>query len=119
MSQANFPNGRRELNVSTYQMCILMLFNDADELPLDAIRQVFCSFAYQSQLSRLSCSLVGVILQATQIHEIELRRHLLSLCTPKHRILVKASKGKGIADDDTFTFNTEYTSKLRRVKVPL
>lgn len=93
--RANFPMGRRELNVSTYQMCILMLFNEADTFSLDAIRQ------------------------ATQIHEPELRRHLLSLCTPKHRILNKASKGKGIAADDTFTFNAEYTSKLRRVKVPL
>jgi cullin 3 len=93
--RANFPTGRRELNVSTYQMCILMLFNDADTLSLAAIRQ------------------------ATQIQEAELRRHLLSLCTPKHRILNKASKGKGITDDDTFSFNAEYTSKLRRVRVPL
>lgn len=56
--------------MSTYQMCILLLFNDCDVLSLDAIRS------------------------ATGIAETELRRHLLSLCTPKLRILTKASKGK-------------------------
>jgi cullin 3 len=49
----------------------------------------------------------------------ELRRHLVSLCTPKHRVLVKASKGKGVAEDDSFAFNPDFASKLKRVKVPL
>ena len=56
----------------------------------------------------------------TNIPEDELRRHLVSLCTPKHRILRKGSKGKGISgDDDTFTYNADYTSKMTRVKVPM
>jgi cullin 3 len=50
---------------------------------------------------------------------IELKQHLLSLCTPKLKILVKASKGKGIEANDVFTFNAEFTSKLKRIKVPL
>jgi cullin 3 len=51
---------------------------------------------------------------------MELRRHLISLCTPKHRILRKGSKGKGISSDsDVFSYNDEYTSKLKRVKIPL
>lgn len=28
-------------------------------------------------------------------------------------------QGRGIADDDNFTFNEEFTSKLKRIKVPL
>lgn len=28
-------------------------------------------------------------------------------------------QGRGIADDDSFTFNEEFTSKLKRIKVPL
>ena len=67
-SQANFPQGRKELNVSTYQMCILQLFNEQSCLSLDAIKD------------------------ATQLPELELKRHLLSLCTPKLRILKKLSK---------------------------
>jgi cullin 3 len=91
------PNFRRyDLQVSTYQMCILLLFNDKDTLTLGEIRTM------------------------TQIPDLELRRHLISLCTPKHRILRKGSKGRGItADDDTFTFNDEYTSKLKKVRIPL
>jgi cullin 3 len=91
------PNYRRhELCVSTYQMCILLLFNDADTLTLGQIRT------------------------KTQIPDSELRRHLISLSTPKHRILKKGSKGRGISSDqDAFTFNVEYTSKLKRVRIPL
>jgi cullin 3 len=87
---------RHELCVSTYQMCILLLFNQTDTLTLGQIRT------------------------QTHIPDQELRRHLISLCTPKNRILKKASKGRGItSDDDKFTFNKEYTSKLKRVRIPL
>ena len=106
--------------MSTYQMCILVLFNQRNSFSLAEIRQ------------------------ATDIPELELRRHLLSLCTPKIKILKKASKGKvrkffctikciliflcyvrncvsvqNIEEDDEFTFNEEFTSKFKRIKVPL
>lgn len=87
---------RHELCVSTYQMCILLLFNTEDTLTLGQIRS------------------------RTHIPDMELRRHLISLCTPKHRILRKGSKGRGItSDDDTFSFNVDYSSKLKRVRIPL
>jgi cullin 3 len=87
---------RHDLSVTTYQMCILVLFNTRDTLTLKQIRD------------------------ETNIPEEELRRHLVSLCTPKHRILRKGSKGKGISgDDDTFTYNADYTSKMTKVKVPM
>jgi len=93
--KANFKSGKKELNVSLYQMCILVLFNDQETLSLESIRI------------------------ATQIPEQEFKRHLLSLCTPKLKILRKHSKGKGIEADDSFTFNDEFTSKFKRIKVPL
>lgn len=84
------------LIVSTYQMCILMLFNEDTQLTL---RQ---------------------IASKTSIPDLELQRHLISLCTPKYRILRKSSKGRGISgDDDTFSINDGYKSNARRVKVPL
>ncbi|EED88081.1 cullin family-like protein [Thalassiosira pseudonana CCMP1335] len=87
---------RHDLTVTTYQMCILVLFNNRDTLTLKQIREEI------------------------QIPEDELRRHLVSLCTPKHRILKKGSKGKAISgDDDTFTYNSDYTSKMTKVKVPM
>lgn len=86
---------RRELTVSTYQMVILLLFNASDKMTY-------------AQIST-----------ATGIPDAELRRHLISLTTPRHRILVKARKGKDIDSDDTFEFNEAFTSKLLKVKVPL
>ncbi len=88
-------NRKHELNVHTYSMCILMLFNGADTLTLDEIQK------------------------ATQMPEAELRRNLISLCTAKYRILRKASKGKGVTDDDSFTFNQDFTSQLKRIRIPL
>jgi len=93
--KANLPLGTRDLNVSTYQMCILVLFNTHSSLTLDVIRK------------------------ACEIPEIEMRRHLLSLCTPKIRLVLKTSKGKGIEDNDVFTLNTKFTHNKRRIKVPL
>jgi cullin 3 len=61
---------RHDLNVSTYQMLILYLFNEQE------------SVSYAS------------IAAAVVIPELELKRHLLSLCNPKLKILVKASAGK-------------------------
>jgi len=94
--KARFGRNKHELSVSTFQMCILMRFNGAGN-------------ATQSLEA----------LEELGIPKQELRRHLVSLCTPKHRILCKESKGKSIEDNDSFTFNEEFTSKLKRVKVPL
>ncbi|EQC28612.1 hypothetical protein SDRG_13691 [Saprolegnia diclina VS20] len=90
------PNVQRhELTVSTYQMCILVLFNDRENM------------TYRD------------IAAATNIEPSELKRHLISLCTPKFRILTKSSRGKGIDDDDCFGVNHEYKSKLHKVRIPL
>ncbi|GMH64531.1 hypothetical protein TrST_g105 [Triparma strigata] len=92
--KACFEGRRHELIVSTYQMCILALFDGRGEKPLA----------------------LAEIKQISGIPDNELRRHLISLCTPKHKILKKASKGKAISDDDSFTVNSGFTSKLKRVK---
>jgi cullin 3 len=68
--RATFKSGKRDLNVTTYQAAMLDLFNSSTTLSLDEIRA------------------------GTGIPEAELRRHLLSLCTPKLRILGKSSKEK-------------------------
>jgi cullin 3 len=97
--KATFSNTtKHELTVSTYQMCILVLFNTLD---------------YGAELALRDIS------SATQIPNNELKRHIVSLCTPKHRILLKRSKGKGVTDNDTFKVNVSFTSKLKRVRIPL
>ncbi|KAF1317887.1 Cullin family protein, partial [Globisporangium splendens] len=87
---------RHELSVSTYQAVILMLFNQ---------RQ---SWRFHD------------IAEWTRIETNDLKRHLISLCTPKYKILIKSSKGKRIdEEEDTFTINDGYKSKLHRVRIPL
>ena len=47
------------------------------------------------------------IRNATQIHEEELKRHLLSLSTPHARIINKAP-GRCLDDSSTFTINNNF-----------
>jgi len=93
--RATFKSGKKELNVTTYQMCILMLFNNLNSMTLDQIRS--------------NCA----------IPEKELRRQLLSLCTPKMQLFFKSSTGKNIDDNEVITFNEDFASKFKRIKVPL
>jgi cullin 3 len=60
----------KEFSVSTYQLMIMILFNQQASYTMDELRQL------------------------TMIPDIELKRHVLSLCTPKCRIFNKASKTK-------------------------
>lgn len=115
--KANFGGRRHDLNVTTYSMCILMLFNDHDTLTLDEVGA--CTYTYTrtlaldprptNQPTPTTKPPNRQIHKATQIPEAELRRNLLSLSTKRHQILVKASKQRGVADDDAFTFNPEFT----------
>ncbi|XP_020231866.1 cullin-3A [Cajanus cajan] len=93
--KATFGKGQKhELNVSTYQMCVLMLFNNAD---------------------RLSCKEIE---QATAIPMSDLRRCLQSLaCVKGKNVLRKEPMSKDIAEDDAFFFNDKFTSKFFKVKI--
>lgn len=83
------------IQVSTYQMCILMLFNSRDKLTYEEI---------QSE---------------TDIPERDLVRALQSLAMgkPTQRILVKNPRTKEIEPSHMFSVNDGFTSKLYRVKI--
>jgi cullin 3 len=93
--KATFGNGsKHELNVSTYQMCILMLFNSADALTYREIEQ------------------------ATSIPAADLKRCLQSLALVKGKqVLQKEPMSRDIADDDSFCVNDKFASKLFKVKI--
>ncbi|KAL2484611.1 Cullin-3A [Abeliophyllum distichum] len=93
--KAIFGNGQKyQLNVSTYQMCILMLFNNAD------------------------CLSYKEIDQATEIPSSDLKRCLQSLaCVKGKNVLRKEPTSKNIEEDDAFSVNDKFTSKLRKVKI--
>ncbi|KEH24997.1 cullin 3B [Medicago truncatula] len=93
--KATFGKGQKhELNVSTYQMCVLMLFNNAD---------------------RMTCKEIE---QATAIPMSDLKRCLQSLALVKGKnVLRKEPMSKDISEDDVFFFNEKFTSKLFKVKI--
>ncbi|KAK6919840.1 Cullin protein, neddylation domain [Dillenia turbinata] len=93
--KATFGKGQRhELNVSTYQMCVLMLFNNADRLNYKEIEQ------------------------ATAIPAVDLKRCLQSLaCVKGKNVLRKEPMSKDISEDDAFYFNDKFTSKFYKVKI--
>ncbi|XP_060191854.1 cullin-4-like [Lycium barbarum] len=91
--KAEFPKGKKELAVSLFQTVVLMLFNDAEKLSFQDMRE------------------------ATRIEDKELRRTLQSLACGKVRVLQKIPKGRDVEDDDTFVFNDQFTTPLYRIKV--
>ncbi|KAL3688992.1 hypothetical protein R1sor_015301 [Riccia sorocarpa] len=87
-------NNKHELNVSTYQMCILLLFNMADRLNYREIEQ------------------------ATDIPSQDLKRNLQSLaCVKGKNVLRKEPMSKDISEDDVFIFNDKFQSKFYKVKI--
>ncbi|KAK7860970.1 cullin-3A isoform X1 [Quercus suber] len=93
--KAIFGKGQKhELNVSTYQMCVLMLFNNADRLSYKEIEQ------------------------ATEIPASDLKRCLQSLaCARVKSVLRKEPIGRDIAEDDAFSVNDKFSSKLYKVRI--
>ncbi|KAI5302669.1 Cullin-3 [Ascosphaera pollenicola] len=94
------PNGklaRHELNVSTYAMFILMLFNDipvTQALSFDEIRT------------------------STGIPENELVRNLQSLAVaPKTRVLRKEPMSREVSSTDRFYYNAEFQSPYMKIKI--
>lgn len=83
------------IQVSTYQMCVLMLFNNRDKLSYEEIQN------------------------ETDIPERDLIRALQSLAMGKatQRILIKNPRTKDIEPPHEFYVNDSFTSKLHRVKI--
>lgn len=93
--KATFGKGQRhELNVSTYNMCILMFFNNVDSMTYKEIEQ------------------------ATDIPALDLKRSLQSLaCVKGKNVLRKEPMSKDISEDDVFVFNDKFSSKFYKVKI--
>lgn len=83
------------LQVSTYQMAVLMLFSNKDVWTFEEMKQ------------------------ETDIPEKDLVRAIqsLAMAKPTQRILLKEPKAKEILPTDTFGVNNGFTSKLIRVKI--
>ncbi|PLB55411.1 Cullin-domain-containing protein [Aspergillus steynii IBT 23096] len=95
--RSNGKTQRHELNVSTYAMVILLLFND---LPADQ------SLTFEEIHAR------------TRIPEHDLIRNLQSLAVaPKTRVLKKEPMSKDVKPTDAFFFNNDFHSPYMKVRI--
>jgi hypothetical protein len=74
--KAQFGPKKHELSVSTYQMCILLLFNNAPQITFKEI------------------------MDSTAIPIPDLKRNLLTLSSSKYRVLLHKSKKAAGGDDE-------------------
>jgi cullin 3 len=89
------PKVSRTLVGTTYQMMILLVFNNAKRV---TFRQ---------------------ILDITGIPKSEISHHLLSLVHPKVAIVLKRPNTKTLEDSHQFMLNPKYFNKLLKVVIPL
>ncbi|XP_074345657.1 cullin-1-like [Apium graveolens] len=91
----SFDTKKIELHVVTYQAAGLLLFNDADKL------------SYSEVKTQLNLS------------DDDLVRVLQSLSCAKYKILKKTPTSNTLSSTDYFEFNSHFTDKMRRIKIPL
>jgi cullin 3 len=95
--RSNGKTQRFELNVSTYMMVILLLFNDVpdgESLTFEEIKERTC------------------------IPEYDLVRNLQSLAVaPKTRVLKKEPMSKDVKPTDRFFFNNDFQSPFVKVRI--
>ncbi|KAI9201322.1 hypothetical protein LWI28_021543 [Acer negundo] len=90
-----FESRNTELIVTTYQASALLLFNSSDRL------------SYSEIMTQLNLTDDDVV------------RLLHSLSCAKYKILNKEPNTKNISPTDHFEFNSKFTYKMRRIKIPL
>ncbi|KAG8876272.1 Cullin-3 [Tulasnella sp. 332] len=94
--RVQFNTKTHDLNVSTYALVVLLLFENLTEGDI---------LAYDE------------LKQASSIEDVELKRTLQSLACAKFKILKKHPAGREVLNDDTFSFNHEFTSPMQRIKI--
>jgi len=90
---ANFPRRTHFLSVSLYHACVLLLFNDAEELTYSDIRE------------------------KTGLEPNELKRTLLSLACGKHHVIQKRPKGRTVSETDTFVYARDFCKQLVSLRI--
>ncbi|PCH42168.1 Cullin-domain-containing protein [Wolfiporia cocos MD-104 SS10] len=94
--RVRFNSRAHDLNVSTFALVILLLFEDAtagDSLTYEYIRDM------------------------TAISEAELQRNLQSLACAKYKILKKHPAGREVNPGDSFSFNADFSAPLQKIKI--
>ena len=91
----NFPVGRYDFVCTTYQACLLYMFNEVHEMSFEEI------------------------LRATNFDVETCKRVLVTLACSKSRVLKKSSEGRKISEEDVFRIKEDFQSNIIKVKFPL
>lgn len=112
--RVQFKARRHDVNVSTFALVILLLFENLtdDEFltyevgVLTSLRCFVLSNAFDQELKT-----------ATSIPDTELQRHLQSLACAKFKILKKHPPGRDVHPSDSFSFNSDFTCPMQKIKI--
>jgi hypothetical protein len=100
-TRAAFPHMTRyhriELELNTYQLCILLLFEDTD------------AFTFEQLCNALNVTSPAVL-------EL-VKRCILSLCQKKHRLLIKCPAGQEVRATDVLQLNRHFDPSQRRLRL--
>ncbi|KAI8980202.1 Cullin-domain-containing protein [Trametes punicea] len=94
--RVQFKSRKHDLNVSTFALVILLLFEDI-------LDDQFLTYEE--------------IRNATSIPEVELKRQLQSLACAKYKILKKHPPGREVNTSDSFSFNVDFSAPLQKIKI--
>ncbi|KAI0649089.1 Cullin-domain-containing protein [Trametes meyenii] len=94
--RVKFKSKKHDLNVSTFALVILLLFEDI-------LDDQFLTYEE--------------ITSATAIPEVELKRQLQSLACAKYKILKKHPPGREVHTTDSFSFNADFSAPLQKIKI--
>ena len=99
--RVEFDKGSKQLVCTTYQMCILMLFNNCNILTWKDIK-------------------TKLEIHENNVNVVQnLMANILGLAHPKIKILLKKPKCQELKDDDKFKLNIKYTNERYRIRVPV
>ncbi|GAA5975531.1 hypothetical protein JCM10908_005192 [Rhodotorula pacifica] len=94
--KTRFKNRTHELNISTYAMVVLALFEGLGD---------------DEKLSYRDIS------NSTNMVATELKRTLQTLACAKYKVLTKHPKGRDISESDHFSFNSGFTAPLAKIRI--
>lgn len=98
---------RIELHVSTHQLCILMLFNSADQV------------SYGSILEAIQSKMTDKDGKPVKSGEDLIKASLVSLMSKKYPLLIKEPRGREFNQSDVFRLNFKFVSPKRRLNIPM
>ncbi|KAJ3413350.1 hypothetical protein HDV05_008132 [Chytridiales sp. JEL 0842] len=113
--KAVFPKGKKEINISTFGMVVLMMcFNDQGGAANEVMEVGSSSSSSSSSAPWVPFTKIQ---EVTGIPAPELRRTLQSLSLAKYKVLNKKTKGKEVAEDEEFRFNLDFSAPLNKIKI--